>query len=305
VVVEVLRLSKHEAAGNDFLVLVEPPPAVAADAEIARALCDRHRGVGADGLIVVRRGDGRVGMELRNADGSTAEMSGNGMRCLAQAAVAAGLVTPPRFEVDTLAGPRLVQYRAGPGATEGWATVEMGPVTLGARGGAGRGQEPVTRWQAVDVGNPHVVAEVGELAAVDLERLASDFGEARGGPVNVEVVAPAGSDRLAMRVWERGVGPTLACGTGSVAAAAAARGWGLVGNRVQVDNPGGTLEVMLAEDAGGGNVLAGPVRHVADVSVRVPLADLPTVDIRPTSDNRSPRGSHQAVVSDPASAGAG
>src|ERR1700753_2413798 len=128
-----MRATKHEGAGNDFLVVLDPDDAIRLSMGQVRLLADRHRGIGADGVI--RVGPGRDGcdlsMELRNADGGEAEMSGNGIRCLAQAAVDAGLVSPPRFTVATAGGRRTISYEAGP--TPGWATasVDMGPARLG------------------------------------------------------------------------------------------------------------------------------------------------------------------------------
>lgn len=259
-----LVLTKHEGAGNDFLVVVEGPGGAGVDGvdgAVARALCDRRRGVGADGLVLVRRGTAGadLAMDLWNADGSEAEMSGNGIRCLAQAAVQAGLVGPPRFTVATGAGLRTVDYRTGPDPDAATASVDMGAVRLGAaRTVAGH------RARDAHVGNPHVVVLVdGALDEVHLEQLAA----AAGAGVNVEVVTPAAGG-LALRVWERGVGETLACGTGSCAAAAAARAWGLVGDDIPVANPGGTLDVHL--DGVGGAVLAGPVRRIAEVRVPLP-----------------------------------
>jgi diaminopimelate epimerase len=264
-VTELLTLSKHEGAGNDFLVVLDPGGTLTLSEAHVRALCDRRRGVGADGLV--RVGPGRVGadlsMELRNADGGEAEMSGNGIRCLAQAAVAAGLVAPPRFTVSTGGGVRTVEYRPGPTPAEARAAVDMGRVKLGAEEAVpGHG-----RARAVDVGNPHLVVLVTDPAHVDVAADGAAIEAGRPGGVNVEFVAPAGPDRLELRVWERGVGETLACGTGSVAAAAAARAWGLVGDRVLVQNPGGTLEVVLGPEPDPEATLGGPVRRVAEVSV--------------------------------------
>src|SRR5437899_2179848 len=114
----VLRLTKHHGQGNDFLVLLDPEDRQPLDPATARFLCDRRRGVGADGVIRATRAEpgadgAALTMELRNADGGTAEMSGNGVRCLAQAAVEAGLASPPTFVVRTLAGPRAVTVHPG------------------------------------------------------------------------------------------------------------------------------------------------------------------------------------------------
>ena len=294
-------LVKLEAAGNDFLVALVPllPRATGrsgADGRVltpaqVRAVCDRRRGVGADGLIVVRQGDhgADLEMELYNADGSVAEMSGNGIRCLVHAAVMGGIVPSRTVRVATAAGLRTVAYE--PDEVGGaWARVDMGPVRLGSEVAS---PLPGTRARLADVGNPHVVA-IGEvdLDAVDLESLGAAAARAAGGPVNLEVVRPGrrGAD-LDLRVLERGVGETLSCGTGTCAAAAVAYAWGMVGDTVTVDNPGGRLEVRFGAggpggpggpggSSGSGNggpggalgtiegvELAGPVRKIADVDV--------------------------------------
>ncbi|HMD45162.1 MAG TPA: diaminopimelate epimerase [Acidimicrobiales bacterium] len=262
-----LALAKHEGAGNDFLVLVDVDgDAIVSDAQV-RALCDRRRGVGADGFI--RVGPGRDGadllMELRNADAGAAEMSGNGIRCLAQAAVLAGLVSPPRFTVATAAGVRSVDYRPGPTPGRAHAVVEMGSLSLGDEEPA---PAPGRRARRVDVGNPHLVVLGPDPATLDVAQLAEKLAAAEPEGVNVEFVAP-GPDpgELTLRVVERGVGETLACGTGSCAAAAAARSWGLVGDHVRVANPGGVLEVTLGPGDRPEARLGGPVRKVADVVV--------------------------------------
>jgi len=266
----VVHATKHEGAGNDFLVVLDPDDAIALSVAQVRLLADRHRGVGADGVI--RVGPGRDGcdlsMELRNADGGAAEMSGNGIRCLAQAAVEAGLVRPPRFTVATAGGHRTVEYT--PGSAPGWATarVDMGPARLGPD----QAQEfDDRRARTVDVGNPHLVLLGPDTAGVDVAELGPKLQAAFEGGINVEwitLVHDAEGPLLDFRVFERGAGETLACGTGSVAAAAAARSWGVVGSApVRVRNPGGILEVSLGSDEGATTYLSGPVRKVADVDI--------------------------------------
>jgi diaminopimelate epimerase len=266
-----MRASKHEGTGNDFLVVLDPDDAVHFTVGQVRLLCDRHRGIGADGIV--RVGPGRGGcdlsMDLRNADGGAAEMSGNGIRCLAQAAVDGGMAAPPRFTVATAAGVRTVDFVAG--ESPGWAraSVDMGPVTLGP-------DQPQDfddrRARTADVGNPHLVLLGPEVATVDLALLGPQLQASFEGGINVEWICVA-DDRdgafLELRVWERGAGETLACGTGSVAAAAAARAWGVVdaSGPVRVRNPGGTLEVTLGARPGDPAFLAGPVRKVADIDI--------------------------------------
>jgi diaminopimelate epimerase len=259
-----LHLTKHHGAGNDFLVLVDTDDRVHLDATLVRALCDRRFGVGADGVIRIVGGGEQadLAMDLRNADGNVAEMTGNGMRCLAQAAVGAGLVDPPTFTVSTLAGVRTVEYRPGdaPGAAE--ASVDMGRAVMGPEEPLAYGER---RARRVDMGNPHLVLLGPDPVDLDVAVLGAELQGVQPGGINVEFVSLGpGPDALTLRVWERGVGETWACGTGSAAAAAAAGDWGLVGSTVEVHNPGGTLWVSLAAD---GIRLSGPVRKVADVEV--------------------------------------
>jgi diaminopimelate epimerase len=125
-----------------------------------------------------------------------------------------------------------------------------------------------TRARAVDVGNPHLVLLGEELDDVEVALLGPELERGAEGGVNVEFIAiTPGTTEVMLRVWERGVGETLACGTGSVAAAAAARDWGLVGSTVRVHNPGGALEVILGRREAEAARLAGPVRKVADLVV--------------------------------------
>lgn len=261
-----LVLTKHHGAGNDFLVHLDDSGRRAFTAAEASALCDRHRGVGADGLLRATRSGRVLTMELLNADGSSAEMSGNGIRCLVQAAVDAGWVAPGLVEVDTAAGRRRVHYETGPGAGEGYARVDMGAVVLGADLVL---DEPsgLEAGRAVDTGNPHLVLLLdGPPTDGVVEGTGGRLSRSVPGEANVEFVWRAdGPGVLAMRVFERGVGQTLACGTGTCAVAAAAAAWGIAGRRVLVRNPGGTLEVELRDD--GGATLGGPTVSVARLEV--------------------------------------
>jgi len=259
-----LHLTKHHGAGNDFLVLVDAEGTAPLHPDLVRAACDRRFGVGADGVIRVTRGDGPADlvMELRNADGGVAEMSGNGMRCLAQAAVGAGLVPPTRFTVQTLAGVKSVEYRPGAGTGADEASVDMGRAVIDPEPPEGF---PDGTARLVDMGNPHLVVLVPDVAAVAVEERGRKLQGDHPDGINVEFIAVGpGRDAITLRVWERGAGETLACGSGSAAAAAAAHGWGLVGDRVVVHNPGGSLLVRLAPE---GIRLDGPVRKVASVVV--------------------------------------
>lgn len=250
------QLVKLHGLGNDFLVSF-----TRADADLARAACDRHTGIGADGLILGgRSGEGLLTFRLWNADGGEAEMSGNGMRCLAHAALDAGLVAEDQpFGVITMAGRREVRIRrTGPGAA--WGVVEMGTVkvTDEAGGACNVGNGAVL----VDVGNPHLVVLGPDPRTVDVARLGPELERSDPAGLNVEFVTLGPEpDSLTMRVWERGVGETQACGTGSCAAAAALHHWGRVGRAVTVHQPGGAVAVELRPD--GTATLAGPSVRIA------------------------------------------
>ena len=267
----VMHLTKHHAHGNDFLVLVDVDDRHPVDAALARRLCDRRRGVGADGLLRAGPGTGGadVTMEVRNADGSVAETSGNGIRCLAQAVVEAGVADGPDLRVATPVGVRLLTVCPGEAAGEVLVEVDMGPAKLGPDqppGPAGQRARPV------DMGNPHLVILVPDPAGAHVAAHGSHFANEVPGGANVEFVTVGpGREELTMRVWERGVGETMACGSGACAAAAAVHDWGLVGRRVVVHQPGGDARVAL-EDAT--VLLTGPVHHVARVEVEVGEAGL-------------------------------
>ncbi len=266
-----IDLIKLQGIGNDFLVLLDEDGTAAPGPELALAVCDRHRGIGADGLILGRRlgPDQELSFRLWNADGSEAEMSGNGMRCLAHAALDAGWVEADRlFGVMTPAGRREVTIRrTAAGAT--WAVVDMGPVKVRPDGDADRcnvGHGSML----VDVGNPHLVVLGPDPDTVDVTTLGPQLERSDPAGLNVEFATLGPDpDSVTMRVWERGVGETQACGTGSCAAAAALHHWGRVGRAVTVYQPGGAVAVELRPD--GTATLAGPSVRIAECRVGSPL----------------------------------
>jgi diaminopimelate epimerase len=248
-----MHLTKHHGLGNDFLVLLDADDQWTLDADLARRLCDRHLGVGADGFI--RLGP-RERFQLRNADGSEAETSGNGLRCLGQAVAMQRGVTDLDLTVQTAAGSRSIVVRAGADPHTATVTVGMGPATELDLPVPTEGALKAT---AVDLDNPHLVRLYAERAELDAAADAETAGDR-----NVEfVVTGPGPDELTLRVVERGVGETAACGSGACAAAWAAHGWGLVGDRVGVHMPGGRLDVDLGDTVS----LTGPARFVATVQV--------------------------------------
>ena len=272
-----VRYSKHHGLGNDFLIQLAdslPPDAV----EQAVALCDRRTGLGADGLIVGIVGEGGgLSMHLFNSDGSSAAVSGNGLRCLAQAVARRRGVGALEVDVTTDAGIRHCSVRATDDRRTAIVTVEMGTVSAGPTpdvedlmgsvaaelGATGKESIGVRRFQACDIGNPHVVCEVvdPDEIAVDVVGPAIERHFAQG--ANVSFVTVSGSDRLKLRVWERGAGVTSACGTGATVAGHVFHSWGLIGPRTVVQMPGGEAVVDLT----GPTTLTGPATHVAGIEI--------------------------------------
>jgi diaminopimelate epimerase len=280
-----LRLSKLHATGNDFLVqLALDATEPELDAVVVSALCDRYRGIGADGIITIGPpGEGAdCSMTLTNADGGRAEMSGNGVRCLAWIAARAGLVRGDELVVDTAAGRRRVNVERDSWGEVRAAEVDMGEITFDPARIPIAAESPFDldadvagttyHGDAAGIGNPHLVLLVDDPAAIPVSAHGAELEHDLRFPrrTNVEFIAPIGTDRLAMRVWERGVGETQSCGTGACAAAAVAHRRGLVGEHVHVDVLGGSLVVTLGPTVR----LGGPVVHVFDVVMpREPLLE--------------------------------
>jgi diaminopimelate epimerase len=241
-----MNLIKAHAFGNDFLLVDEADLASVTDqAGVARAVCDRHRGLGADGLMPFRLDGNRASMRLFNADGSASEISGNGLRCLA--AWMAHLGAGPRIDVDTDAGVKVLHllsrdggrftFRAAMGHPEEvrQESIRVGDATV----------EAVT----LRVGNPQCVV----LGEVTRERLHAIGGALAVHPrfpagTNVELAAVESPDRVRILIWERGVGPTEASGTGACAAAVAAIRYGGAACDVAIVSPGGTQRVEWQDD---------------------------------------------------------
>ncbi len=264
-----MRLTKHHGFGNDFLVLLDDDTSHPLDAHITRALCDRHTGLGADGLIRATpldsiADDAVAAMDLRNADGSPAEMSGNGIRCLAQAMVFAGWAEGPTIPISTDTGRRVVTLHDRSDPLTYSLSVEMGVARIDGEAPEWAGG-PIRRTLSVNVGNPHLVCDVGDDDEVDLVELGERVNAKEPGGANVHLLTAGPGDRIAIRTYERGVGLTRACGTGACAAAVAARAWGLVGDDVAVEQAGGTAGVTVRGD--GAVVLRGPATLVATVQL--------------------------------------
>src|SRR5438105_4645129 len=241
-----VRFAKYHGTGNDFVMVEDLQDALRLGPAEIRALCDRHRGVGADGQIRIAPADGAdFFMDYSNADGEPAEMCGNGIRCLAKYAYDRGLTTANEIDVLTRAGIKHLVLEVEDGSVR-LVTVDMGPPAL-ERGAIPMAGDPHGRFvgeplrvdgraytsTAVSMGNPHCVLFLG--ASDDLER----FEVSRIGPMvehlpefpnrtNVEFVRVE-DGVIRLRVWERGSGETTACGTGACRALGAGRAAGLAG----------------------------------------------------------------------------
>ncbi|HJL16378.1 MAG TPA: diaminopimelate epimerase [Sandaracinaceae bacterium LLY-WYZ-13_1] len=263
-----MRFEKYEGLGNDFLVVDEPEARLGP--EDARRLCDRHRGVGGDGVLLTGLRGGRPFMKVLNADGSVPQMCGNGVRCVALHLFATERVGREPFELDTDAGPHRVRVHEGgrEGSVEVWMVApSLTPADLPLDADHPWVGEPIEvaghriAVTAVSMGNPHaVVFDAGEAREVLGPALEVDprFPER----VNAGFASGAG-EGLALRVWERGVGWTQACGTGACAAAVAAveTGRATRGTDLPVTLPGGTLTIRVG--APGERVrMTGPARRV-------------------------------------------
>jgi len=258
---EPLSFVKYEGAGNDFLV-VDAPSERFISPERAVALCDRHFGVGGDGVLLVLPASdpaARARMVVLNADGSRPEMCGNGLRCVALHLARRDEATRASYVLETDAGERTAEVeRNGLSAqiTQGMGRGQLGGVKRFPVQGAER------EFLLVDMGNPHAVTFGAPLTEAELDVVGPAFSATQPQGANVEIVTPV-EGRLDVLVWERGVGRTLACGTGAagVAVAAAATGLTRFGEPVEVRLPGGSLYVTV-EQGSLTATMRGPARWV-------------------------------------------
>jgi diaminopimelate epimerase len=272
--VDELRFWKYHGTGNDFVMLEDVRDEMRISPELVSRLCDRRLGVGADGLIRVAPAESAdFFMDYMNADGSLAEMCGNGIRCLGKLVYERGLTKKTELDVETRAGVKHISLHVE-GADVTSVTVGMGPPAFSRKAIPMSGPADDTflrkpfevdggRFEAtaVSMGNPHVV--------LFLDRAPDPDEVHRVGPLvethelfpertNVEFVTRDG-EGIAVRVWERGVGETMACGTGACAAVVAANEAGWVGRVARARFPGGVLDVERRDDD---VLLTGPAERV-------------------------------------------
>jgi diaminopimelate epimerase len=252
-----MRFSKYQGIGNDFVMLADPGDSLRLEPELVRRFCDRRFGIGADGAIRVAPGSGGADliMDYVNSDGSVGEMCGNGIRCLALFAQAEGMTNATEISVGTLAGIKTVWVQA-----DGRVRVDMGAPMFAP------GEIPV-RWDGADalhakidldegmleatclsMGNPHAVLFVDDPATSPVTTVGPliEVHPMFPNKTNVEFARVDSPDHVSMRVWERGSGETLACGTGAAAVAVAARLVRSADEALTVALPGGDLQIEWA-----------------------------------------------------------
>ncbi len=252
-----LRFEKYQGLGNDFIVVESRDPE-SFGIERARALCDRHFGIGADGVLLVSpaptsgsssSSSARARMTVLNADGSRPEMCGNGLRCVALHLARKAGASDTKFVVDTDAGPRPCHVEVASSGLSGQVRTGMG------RGRAeGRVEVDVDgqrySFDRYSMGNPHAIRFADEESIERVDRIGPLVSSRLQGGSNVEFVVQKGERELHVVVWERGVGRTLACGTGAAATAlaAAASGRSPFDQPLTVHLPGGALEIRVAKE---------------------------------------------------------
>lgn len=272
-----MDFEKWHGLGNDF-VLIDGIPGFLTEDELslfAKMVCDRHYGVGADGLVLVFREKSALNMRIFNADGSEAEMCGNAIRCVARYAYENGIVSGRRFEINTKAGIKLPEIISD-GDDILTVRVDMGePIlrreAIPVRGCQGKDvviEEDIEvdgeryKFTAVSMGNPHCLLFVSDLAAVPVNTLGPKLEHHSFFPnmTNVEFIEVKTPEEIFLKVWERGAGETLACGTGACAAVVGGVLAGRLERRVKVNLPGGQL---LVEWASNNHVyMTGPAERV-------------------------------------------
>jgi diaminopimelate epimerase len=257
-----LAFAKYEGLGNDFIVVDAGEESVIG-AERARRLCDRHFGIGADGVLLVlppSSAGSRARMVVENADGSRPEMCGNGIRCVALHLARRDGANMISYGIDTDAGPLLCEVeRDG----------DAGQVRVGMGHGRSLGEHELDfegrqiPFALVSMGNPHAVSFDEPNDAAHVDRLGPELSRALAGGSNLEIARQTGPAQFDLVVWERGVGRTLACGTGAAATAVAAvlSGRAAYDTPLDIKLPGGTLEISVARDTLE-VTMRGPARRV-------------------------------------------
>lgn len=286
-----VQFTKMHGLGNDFIVIDDRTSELELESDAVIWLCDRNFGIGADGVILIRQAtvaDADFAWWFRNADGSVAEMCGNGIRCVAKYAVDHGLIPADQgiVRVETGLGLYEIAVTRDDAGMLALATVDMGaptiepggiPTTLGCEAPGNpvvNCEFPVSsgsvRVTCISMGNPHCVLFVDDVDDAPVTSLGPEIecNPAFPNKTNVEFAQVADGNRILLRVWERGVGETLACGTGACAATVAAALTCRIGREATVELPGGELKIRWIED--GRVLMTGPAEEVFSGTLRIP-----------------------------------
>ncbi|HEY5548100.1 MAG TPA: diaminopimelate epimerase [Coriobacteriia bacterium] len=283
-----LTFTKMHGCGNDFIVVDDRAREWDLDETAVEMLCDRHFGIGADGMILVRPATDPAAdfyMHYINADGSLAEMCGNGIRVFAKYLVDRGFVTSGRLVVQTLGGLKPIEIVPDQGGAFALARVDMGEPVLEAAGvpttlANGRVIEAPLVTEAgtvavtcVSMGNPHAIIWVDDVENAPVDTIGPEVEVHAAFPrhTNVEFAQLIGPSHIRLRVWERGVGETLACGTGACATLVAAVLTDRCGRSAIVDLPGGELRIEWPQ--GGHVYMTGPAEQVYEGVYPIPDRD--------------------------------
>lgn len=290
-----MRFTKMHGLGNDYVYVDCLKEKVDSPSEMARFVSDRHFGVGSDGLILINpSGEADFEMEMYNADGSRSEMCGNGIRCVGKYVYDYGLTDKTSISVETLGGIKHLELTVEKGEVS-CVKVDMGrprfeaaeiPVLTGGAEGAGNpGEELEGRGRVIDapivvdgkeyrmtcvsMGNPHAVVYMEDVKGLNIEKIGPKFEHHRRFPqrVNVEFARVIDRSTVEMRVWERGSGETLACGTGACAVAVASILNGLTEDKVTVRLLGGDLQIEWDKEADR-VYMTGPAETVFDGEIK-------------------------------------
>ena len=248
-----MQFLKVHGAGNDFVLLPDLHDSIRLHSTLVQRLCDRHLGVGGDGVLRLapaRDGvDADVFMDYWNADGSVAEMCGNGVRCVAKYVADRTIVTGDVVRVDTRGGVKLVDIVERSAGKVERCRVDMGAPVVGKVDWPMEVEGDTLQVTTLSMGNPHAIVTVDDVDTFDLPTLGRRLQAHEAFPdgTNVEIINVTDRDRVRGRIWERGVGETMASGTGASAMAAAAHLLGQAARRTTVQLPGGDLDVDWGE----------------------------------------------------------
>ena len=281
-----MKFTKMHGAGNDYIYVDCTQSVIDNPSQVAIDLSDRHFGIGSDGLILIKKSDkADFFMEMYNADGSQGQMCGNGIRCVGKFVYDNGLTDKTTVTIDTLAGVKILELKTGADGKVETARVNMGAPILTSR------QIPVvsTKEQvineplhvdgetyhitAVSMGNPHAIVYMDELKNLDIEKLGPKFENHINFPdrINTEFVKVIDRHTLQMRVWERGSGETLACGTGACAAAVASvlNGYCKREQEILIHLRGGDLRIIYHNDES--VTMIGPATFIFEGKMEYPV----------------------------------